>query len=53
MRLLTQRKTLEKLFFSEARLQTAESWFNKHGAPIVFLSRLVASELLCHFPRER
>ena len=51
MRLLTQRKTLEKLFFSEARLQTAESWFNKHGAPIVFLSRLVPGfRTLVSFP---
>jgi membrane protein DedA with SNARE-associated domain len=51
MRLLTQRKTLQKLFFSEARLKTAESWFNKHGAPIVFLSRMVPGfRTLVSFP---
>jgi membrane protein DedA with SNARE-associated domain len=51
MRLLTQRKTLERLFFSEARLRTAENWFSKHGALVVFLSRLVPGfRTLVSFP---
>jgi membrane protein DedA with SNARE-associated domain len=51
MRLLAQRKTLEKLLFSEKRLKTAENWFNKHGASVVFLSRLVPGfRTLVSFP---
>ena len=51
MRLLAQRKTLEKFLFSEARLQTAGNWFNKHGAPVVFLSRMVPGfRTLVSFP---
>jgi len=51
MHMLTQRKNLEKFLFSEARLQTAENWFNKHGALVVFLSRMVPGfRTLVSFP---
>jgi membrane protein DedA with SNARE-associated domain len=51
MRVLAQRKTLGKFFFSETRLKTAENWFNKYGALVVFLSRLVPGfRTLVSFP---
>jgi membrane protein DedA with SNARE-associated domain len=49
--LLTRRKTLSSLLFSEARLATVEEWFNKYGATVVFFSRLApAFRTLVSFP---
>jgi membrane protein DedA with SNARE-associated domain len=51
MSVLAKRKTFEKFLFSEARLHTVENWFNKYGAPIVLLSRMVPGfRTLVSFP---
>jgi membrane protein DedA with SNARE-associated domain len=39
MDLIARRKG--KIFFNKARLETAERWFNRYGAPVVFLGRMV------------
>jgi membrane protein DedA with SNARE-associated domain len=41
MDLLTRRKILTNVLFSEARIETAERWFNKYGSAAVLLSRLI------------
>lgn len=51
MNLLARRKALSQLLFNEARLETAERWFSKYGAPTVLLSRMVPGfRTLVSFP---
>lgn len=38
---LAKRRTIQSLLYDQGRMQTVERWFTKHGAPIVFLSRLI------------
>jgi membrane protein DedA with SNARE-associated domain len=49
--LVAKRKILDKILFSEARLQMAENWFKRYGAPAIFLSRIVPGfRTLVSFP---
>jgi membrane protein DedA with SNARE-associated domain len=38
---LAKRKTIQKLLYDQGRMETAERWFRKHGASMVFVSRLI------------
>lgn len=49
--LLTQRRMLDRVFFSTARLETVEKWFNKYGSLVVFLGRMIPGfRTLVSFP---
>ena len=49
--LLSRRKVFDKLFFDKMRLETAERWFNKYGAFVVFAGRMVPGfRTLISFP---
>lgn len=48
---LAKRNTLRGLLYNKGRMETAERWFEKYGAPTVFLSRLVPGfRTLISFP---
>lgn len=36
-----KRKTIQKLLYDQGRMKTAERWFRKNGASMVFVSRLI------------
>jgi membrane protein DedA with SNARE-associated domain len=38
---LNERRILGRVLFSKGRFEVAAGWFNKHGAIVVFLSRLI------------
>jgi len=38
---LAKRKTIQKLLYDQGRMETAERWFRKNGASMVFVSRLI------------
>jgi len=38
---LTQHRVLGRVFFSASQLEVAARWFNRHGASMVFLGRLI------------
>jgi membrane protein DedA with SNARE-associated domain len=49
--LLARRKVLDKLLFDKTRLEMAERWFNKYGAFVVFLGRMIPGfRTLISFP---
>jgi membrane protein DedA with SNARE-associated domain len=49
--LLARRKVLDKLLFGKTRLEMAERWFNKYGAFVVFLGRMIPGfRTLISFP---
>jgi membrane protein DedA with SNARE-associated domain len=51
MSVLAKRSTLRSLLYDKGRMNTAERWFNKYGAPVVFLSRMVPGfRTLISFP---
>jgi membrane protein DedA with SNARE-associated domain len=51
MSVLAKRSTLRSLLYSKGRMDTAERWFEKYGAPVVFLSRMVPGfRTLISFP---
>jgi membrane protein DedA with SNARE-associated domain len=51
MSMLAKRSTLRSLLYSRGRMDTAERWFEKYGAPVVFLSRMVPGfRTLISFP---
>jgi len=51
MSVLTKRSTLRNLLYNKGRMDTAEKWFDKYGAPVVFLSRMVPGfRTLISFP---
>ena len=48
---LARHKILDRLLFSEARLSTAQRWFNRYGGAAVFLSRMIPGfRTLVSFP---
>jgi membrane protein DedA with SNARE-associated domain len=51
MSVLAKRNTLRNFLYNKGRMDTAERWFKKYGAPTVFLSRLVPGfRTLISFP---
>jgi membrane protein DedA with SNARE-associated domain len=49
--LLARRRILGKLLFKKARLETAEKWFDRYGAFVVFLGRMIPGfRTLVSFP---
>jgi membrane protein DedA with SNARE-associated domain len=49
--ILARRKTVQKLLYDQGRMDTAEIWFKKYGAPAVFLCRLIPGfRTLISFP---
>jgi membrane protein DedA with SNARE-associated domain len=51
MNLLAQRRVLDRVFFSRARLETVEKWFDKYGSLVVFLGRMIPGfRTLVSFP---
>jgi membrane protein DedA with SNARE-associated domain len=51
MNLITRRKVLGQLFSNKARSEMVEKWFNRYGAAVVFLGRLVPGfRTLVSFP---
>jgi membrane protein DedA with SNARE-associated domain len=51
MNVLAKRSTLRSLLYNKGRMDTAERWFEKYGAPVVFLSRMVPGfRTLISFP---
>jgi membrane protein DedA with SNARE-associated domain len=51
MKLLAQRRVLDRLFFSKARLEMVGKWFNKYGSLVVFLGRMIPGfRTLVSFP---
>jgi membrane protein DedA with SNARE-associated domain len=51
MSVLAKRSTLRSLLYGKGRMDTAERWFKKYGAPVVFLSRMVPGfRTLISFP---
>jgi membrane protein DedA with SNARE-associated domain len=51
MNLLAQRRVLDRVFVSTARLETVEKWFSKYGSLVVFLGRMIPGfRTLVSFP---
>ncbi len=51
MSALAKRSILRSLLYSRGRMDTAERWFDRYGAPVVFLSRMVPGfRTLISFP---
>lgn len=51
MKLLAQRRVLDRLVFNRARLEMVWKWFNKYGSLVVFLGRMIPGfRTLVSFP---
>jgi membrane protein DedA with SNARE-associated domain len=51
MNMLAKRSTLRNLLYSKGRMDTAERWFDRYGASVVFLSRMAPGfRTLISFP---
>jgi membrane protein DedA with SNARE-associated domain len=51
MNLLAQRRILDRVFLSRARLEMVGKWFNKYGSLVVFLGRMIPGfRTLVSFP---
>lgn len=51
MNVLAERRVLDRVFFSRARIEMVEKWFNKYGSLVVFLGRMVPGfRTLVSFP---
>jgi membrane protein DedA with SNARE-associated domain len=51
MSMLAKRSSLRSLLYSKGRMDTAEKWFDRYGAPFVFLSRMLPGfRTLISFP---